>query len=52
MRVTVEQLAEWRLAGETEVLRENQPQRHFVHHKSHMMRPGLEPRPPRWEATD
>jgi hypothetical protein len=33
MRVIVEQLAEWRLAGETEVLGENMPQRHFVHHK-------------------
>jgi hypothetical protein len=44
MMVTVEQLLEWRLAGETEVLGENLPQRHFVHHKSHMIRTGLEPR--------
>jgi hypothetical protein len=44
MRMTVEQLVEWRLAGETEVLGENLPQRHFVHYKSHMTRPGLEPR--------
>jgi hypothetical protein len=50
MRVIVEQLAEWRLAGETEVLGENLPQRHFVHHKSHLTRPGVEPGPPRWEA--
>jgi hypothetical protein len=28
MRVIVEQLVEWRLAGETEVLGENLPQRH------------------------
>jgi hypothetical protein len=43
MRMIVEQLVEWRLEGETEVLGENLPQRHFVHHKSHMTRPGLEP---------
>jgi hypothetical protein len=47
MRVTVEQLVERILAGETEVLGENLPQRHFVHHKSHMTRSGLEP----WAAA-
>jgi hypothetical protein len=25
---------------------------HFVHHKSHMDWPGIEPGPPRWEAVD
>jgi hypothetical protein len=47
MMVIVEQLA-----GETEVLGESLLQRHFVHHKSHMIRPELEPGAPRWEAGD
>jgi hypothetical protein len=34
------------------VLGENMLQRYFVHHKSHMTRPGFEPGPPRWEASD
>jgi hypothetical protein len=32
----MEQLVEFELAGETEVLGENLPQCHFVRHKSHM----------------
>jgi hypothetical protein len=39
-------LVEWRLAGETEVAGENMPQSHFVHHNSHLTRPGTEPGPP------
>jgi hypothetical protein len=44
MRMIVEQLVELRLAEETEVLGGNLPRRHIVRHKSHMTRPGLEPR--------
>jgi hypothetical protein len=51
MMVTVEQLVEWRLAEETEVLGENLPQRHFIQYKSHMTSLGFEPGPPRWEAS-
>jgi hypothetical protein len=39
----LEQLVEWKSAGETEVLGENLPQRHFVNHKIPHDRPGLEP---------
>jgi hypothetical protein len=46
--MSVEQSVERQLAGETEVIGENLPQCHFVHHKSHMNSPGIETRPPRW----
>jgi hypothetical protein len=36
MMVIVEQLVECELEGETELLGENLPQCHFVHHKSYM----------------
>jgi hypothetical protein len=51
MMMNVEQSVEWESAGETEVLGENQGQCHFVHHKSHMIWPGLEPGPPRGGKT-
>jgi hypothetical protein len=41
-----------RLAGESEVLREILPQGRFVHHKSHITWPGLEPGPLRKVATN
>jgi hypothetical protein len=41
--VMMENLVEWRLVGETEVLGENLPQRQFVHRKSHLPYPGSKP---------
>jgi hypothetical protein len=36
--IVMEKLVEWTvLSGETEVLGENVPRRHFVHHKSHLL---------------
>jgi hypothetical protein len=46
------EIGRMKMVGETEVLGENLPQLHFVHHKFHMTIPGFEPVPPRWEASD
>jgi hypothetical protein len=53
VKMIVEQEMEYRLAGETEVLGEYLPPRHFCpSQKSHMIRPGFEPGLPRLEAGD
>jgi hypothetical protein len=41
MMMIMKQSVEWELSGETEVIGENLPQCHFVHHKSHMTWPDL-----------
>jgi hypothetical protein len=43
MTMSVEQSVEWELAGETEVLGENMSQSHFIHHRSHMTLPRIDP---------
>jgi hypothetical protein len=52
MMMSVKHLVDWELAGETEVFGENLSQRHFVHNKSHMTWPGIEPRAPWLEAVE
>jgi hypothetical protein len=47
----MQNLLEWILAEETEVHEENLHQRHFVHHKFNLTRPGLDPRQLQWEAS-
>jgi hypothetical protein len=52
MMMIVEQTVKWELAGETEMLEKNLLHYHFVHHKSDMTWPGLEPGPQEWEDGD
>jgi hypothetical protein len=48
--MNVEQLVEWELAGEIEVLGEKLPHSHVVHHKPYVTSPEIEPGLPLCEA--
>jgi hypothetical protein len=52
MKMIVGSMMECRLAGETEVLGENLPRRHFCPSQNPTCPPGFEPGPQRWEAGD
>jgi hypothetical protein len=52
MKMIVESMMECRLAGETEVLGENLPQRHFYPSQNPTCPPGFEPGPTRWASME
>jgi hypothetical protein len=49
--VVVEQLMEWELAGETEVLGLTPPHCHLAYNKSHLIWSEIEPGLPLWDVT-
>lgn len=52
MVMNVEQMMEWELADKQKYLENTRQKLHFVHHKPHLNWNGIEPVPPRWEASD
>lgn len=48
--MNIEKFVECELALETDVLEENQPERHFVHHESHTTWLGIKRAPTPWDA--